>query len=251
MLSHRKLYINQMDNPISNNLFANHKIVPMLSINSGNKQLNMNLVIDYDSNDQKRRYLSDLKPFSTIFTIKSIGLDFLRAALIPFSLIVQEYNTFVIAQSLNKNEEDDDSTEEEDFDWTPSIEKHYFLVIPLFIKNVTVKILHRCILEGSKQYLSTRVVDKLSKDVYQSLLRKIDRFPSRFYTSYCIFFTFYKSTVVNNLALSLCDLGYFIYDATFNMKENSIQQKGLYILKSIVKRTISYYFCSLTGALGK
>ena len=74
-----------------------------------------------------RSYLDDFKPFSDLFTLKSIFMHFVKASLIPVNLIVHEYNVHLM-DSLELDE-----SKREEFDWNESLMKNFALFFNILI----------------------------------------------------------------------------------------------------------------------
>lgn len=168
-----------------------------------------------------REYLDDFKPFSDLFTLKSIFMHVVKASLVPANLIVHEYNVHLM-DSLELDE-----SEREEFDWNKSLLKNFALFIATWKRMMSVSFIRKVLEELSVNYLSLRVADKLSKDLGKSILRKSLKF-SRFVACKKIFVTALYSSCLYHCSSFIYDVGFVV---TSVVMEKDGEEK-----KSIVKK---------------
>lgn len=145
-----------------------------------------------------RKYLDDFKPFSDIFSIKSIFTQLIKATLIPANLIIHEYNTHLI-EYLELDE-----SEWEEFDFNTAINKNFALFISNWKRLMSVTFIRKVLEEFSLKNYPLKITDKLTKDLGKSIVRKSLKL-SRIAACKKIFFTALWSNYLSNLS-------YLIYD---------------------------------------
>jgi hypothetical protein len=154
----------------------------------------------------KRPYMQDKRPFLDVLTAKNLTLQVLKSAIVPLNLIVSEYNIHTVA-SLEKEEEE----EEEEFDWSASYNKHSSKFLPTLCKSVSVSIIRKALESVAEVHFSAKVVDRLTKDLYKSMRRKVARSSGRFAVAQKVFWTSLHGSLCFNLSCLLYDLGlYFL-----------------------------------------
>lgn len=223
------------------------KSSPFLSIPSGSNNGNIAFVLS-NVNSLNRPYLSDLKPFMDVFSPKSIVLHLLKAALIPTNIVVNEFNTHTI-QSQNKDED-----EVEEFDWDESVKRNGAMFLPTLQRVTTVAVLRKCYEALALEYLPTKYVDKLTKDLTRSIIRKCQRFP-RLEACKKILYTAFWGNLLFNLSCFTYDVGMHLWNEIADLvRGTSASKKAIQrVLNSsvfITKKAIYYAVCTGSCALG-
>jgi hypothetical protein len=113
----------------------------------------------------KRPYLKDYKPFSDLYTPKSITTVFSLSALIPLNKVILEFNQHM----------DDSENDPADFKWEETIMRHMPEFISQFQRNTCVAIIKKLCEMWALENLPMRLTDKLTKDLYKSFERKLAR----------------------------------------------------------------------------
>jgi hypothetical protein len=146
----------------------------------------------------KRNLTDDLKPIYQEFTLKALFMQIFRATVLPMTMIVNEYNTFMIQQD---QKEFDDGAE---FDWTESLNRGIGKIVPTLQRNFSITINRKLMEQWALGNLPIKIVDKLTKNVDKSILRKLGKF-GRLEACRRIFFT-------DLWGYSLLTLSNFTYD---------------------------------------
>lgn len=112
--------------------------------------------------------------------------------------LVNEYNSFMIKQDQNEIGAD------EEFDWTESFNRNISKIIPTFQRNFSITVNKKLMEQWAINNLSEKIVDRLSKDVDKSIVRKMTKF-GRLEACRRIFFT-------DLWGYALLQISYFTYD---------------------------------------
>lgn len=196
-----------------------------------------------------RPYLGDLKPFIDVFSPKNIALHFLKAAIIPMNIIANEFNNHAIQA---QNRADDDVFEE--FDWDESVQRNGALFLPT-LQRVTVVAVIRKIYEAlALEYLPMKYVDKITKDLAKSIVRKCERFP-RMLACQKILYTAFWGNLLFNLSSFTYDVGMHLWNEIYDLVRGSgVSKKALTRLANtsvfITKKMIYYAVCTGSCAAG-
>ena len=200
-------------------------------------------------NVSSRTYLAEMKGYEDLYTPKSLCMHIVKAAIVPANYVVNEFNMHEI-QAQNRS--DDDSVDE--FDWKESIDRNSKLFLPSLQRVVTVATLRKCYEHYALLHLPSRMVDKLTKDVSASILRKCNRYP-RFIACQKILRTAFYGNLIFNMACFTYDVGHHIYCEILDqvkktgVTKTALQRLGHSIL-FIAKKGIYYTVCLSAGALG-
>lgn len=195
----------------------------------------------------KRQYKSDLKPFNDIFTMKNLTLTVVKAAIIPMNNIVNEYNIYAIAQSQKEETEDID-----EFDWNASIDNNKALFLPNLFRVASITVIKKSLEEYASLHLSDKLADRLTKDVYQSILRKCERFP-RLVACPKIFVTAFWGNMLFNLSCIVYDTGMRLYEELNDSVSATrpVRERVFALVKFVGKRMIYYSICLTSCAVGQ
>lgn len=147
----------------------------------------------------KQRYLKDMKPFTDVFTLKNVALQVTKAALLPLNMVMFEAQKHEMEQNMHPEKK------LPDFDWEAAVKKQMKSFQDLTIRYCTVSVLRKSLEELMLLKLSVRLVDKLTKDVFQSLKRKVAKFG---HSVACqkIFFTSLHGSVLLNASNFIYDI---------------------------------------------
>lgn len=202
-----------------------------------------------DVHSVNRPYLGDLKPFMDVFSPKNIALHFLKAAIIPMNIIVNEFNNHTI-QAQNKA--DDDVFEE--FDWDESVKRNGALFLPTLQRVTTVAVIRKCYEALAMEYLPMKYVDKMTKDLTKSILRKCARFP-RLVACQKILYTAFWGNLLFNLSCFTYDVAMHLWNEIYDLvRGTGVSKKALKRLANtslfITKKMIYYAACTGSCAVG-
>lgn len=156
------IYSKNRDNATWRLLATAHNANPWLSAGQG-------LAIQF-CNSVKRDYLADFKPVSYEFTPKAIFKQLLKAMLLPATMLLNEYNAHMI-----RAEQDEEGNEEE-FDWEECLDRSISKVMPTLKRNYAITIIKKFYEELAFYNLPIKIVDRLTKDVDKSILRKLVKY---------------------------------------------------------------------------
>lgn len=194
----------------------------------------------------KRKYLDDFRPFSTNISLSVYSIlkdSLLRSLLLPSSKISFEYNKFLAERLENENSGPD-------FDWKSSINENMKTFTPTFRRFFTVYSL-KMLTEGVLQeFLSPKGLDKLTKNVKKSLIRKTEKF-GRVLASQRIALTYFRSNVIISFSFYLYDVGDILYTFLFNRNANNSVARLLSLVSwKFFRCSASLIFQSLGYAIG-
>lgn len=199
-------------------------------------------------NGSKRAYLSDLKPFSDVYSTKNLTYQLLKAVLLPTQLIL---NDFTKHENETLELEEEDRT---DFDWDGAIQSRMQLFWPLAAKFLTVSA-GRSVLEHiSLAYLPVKIVDRLTKDLTKSIYRKYAKY-SRFTACTKIMHTALWSCIPINCSLLLYDVLEHLFlhlkEAIYAAQESKLITKRMVaVVKFTSKKFVYYSVCVASSAVG-
>lgn len=140
-----------------------------------------------------RDHLADLEPFTNVLTLKNVTLQLLKASVLPGNMLINEYNQFLI-QEMESEEE------LPPFDWNKAFSKHSHVYYESARKMLATSFIRKCYEEISLRNFSTKVTDRLSKDLNKSIIRKCDKF-TRFEACRRVFSTAIWSSALLHLSL--------------------------------------------------
>lgn len=120
----------------------------------------------------KRSLLSDQKPFGEVFYAANIGRSAGLAALGSSMKILNEFQKY--EERLQKAE---DPREVEEFDWDAAIRHNLPQFYYLFARYHASFVLRKLYEAWAVSNLSLKIADRLTKDVWKSLQRKLVRYP--------------------------------------------------------------------------
>ena len=186
----------------------------------------------------KRIYGEDRIPFSNCLTPRSLGYQIAKAALIPSSVALLEFNVY-----LDKVVASDYQIEP--FDWDSALKRFTNMFLSLAKKNISISILKPFYEFLAVLTLSSKTADRLSKNLLKSITRKFAR-SSRIYA--CIRIS--RTALWAGLTLTLST---FTVDTVFSVAEH-YQKKEKVTNQQIVRwlgiKTIHYSVSSLSNAAG-
>lgn len=195
----------------------------------------------------KRPYLADLQPFTVVFSLKNFGLQVLKAALIPLNSIVNEYNVYTIKAA----QEDEGDIEE--FDWNAAYQRHIPSFLPSLLRNITISVVKRFMEETALRFLPLRVVDRLTKNVGKSALRKFAKYNSKWIACSKLFFTalwgnvtFNATSLLYDIGLRLCNDIQLVYHDCVDFWHNHARK----LVAFIAKKGLYYAVCGVSSAAG-
>jgi hypothetical protein len=195
---------------------------------------------------EKRKYLSDLKPFTDVFSFTNVRLQVIKGAIIPMNLIVNEFNM----HTIESQDKDDDEVDE--FNWEESFLRNSSQFYPSVFKMMSVSIIKKSYEEIALRNISEKFVDKLTKDVHKSMLRKCAKY-TRFVASQQIFFTALWGNLIYNAALFTYDIGARLYGDIDHFVNGSGKDVAIRLNKSIKfigKKCLLYAVCMCAHAAG-
>ncbi|RYG96595.1 hypothetical protein EON65_54170, partial [archaeon] len=117
-----------------------------------------------------RTPLKDMMPLTDIFTFNFTIKTVLMAGLLATNATIIEFNQFEL-QQLEKPED-----EREDFDWHPHLPDIYMGFQYHLSRLFTTSLIRKAYEAYAYYNLSIKMTDKLTKNVYSSLLRKRNRY---------------------------------------------------------------------------
>lgn len=214
--------------------------------NRSNNELNeLSSLLDLG---MKRPYKSDMKPFNDIFTPKNITLTIVKAAIIPLNSIVNDFNFHNIQQQEKEDHEI------KDFDWNASIKLHQKEFLPNLHRVASITLIKKSCEEGALYYLSDKMVDKLTKDVTKSIMRKCSRM-NRFAACQKVLHTAFWGNLLFNLSCFIYDVGFQLCtelsDIIYNAKvSKELSKRIVYNIKFIGKKAVYYTVCLGSCAAG-
>lgn len=197
----------------------------------------------------KRPYKSDMKPFNDIFTAKNLTMTLLKAAIIPANSLMMEYNQYAIEQQ--QKDSDDDL---EEFDWSNATSRHLQVFWPSLLRVSAVTLIRKLYEEYALMTMSARMVDRLTKDVFKSTMRKCQRY-SRWVVSREIVRTAFWSNVLFNVSQFTYDVLLKVYEevrACLKCGEDArpVLDRMMNLVVFTVKKGVFYAACNSFGALG-
>ena len=152
----------------------------------------------------KRPYLSDLRPFSDVYTLKNVSFQLVKAALLPTQLILDDF-------SKHENEMLElDEEEQTEFNWNASVTSRMQMFFPLARKFLSVSVIKSCLEQLSLKCFPTKVVDRMTKDLSKSIVRKCGKF-SRSIACQKIMYTALWSCIPFNASLLLYEILEHLY----------------------------------------
>lgn len=138
----------------------------------------------------KRKYLSDLEPFVNVFKMKNFSFQVLKGGLAAVSLGLMDYNIHAERNMrLELNAEDGEVVDLEPYDWSLALDSFKTRFRDFATRFYVSSIIRKVYEEIALQFCDIRLVDRLTKDVGKSLMRKADRIISRFEVCSRIFYT--------------------------------------------------------------
>lgn len=192
---------------------------------------------------QKRPYLSDKKPFNSVFGVSNVSTQVMTAMMLASLPSLTRYNLYL----AEANKKLDRGEHVEDFDSQSEIN----LMIPQFgyhfFRNYTISFFKKGLEELSVIFLSPQLADKLCKDIPKSFSRKLARF-NRIYACGKVVST----SVLGNLLFATSSFLYDVLEEIYHMifdakrKKSSIKE----LLVFIVKKMSCYSIQTIAGALG-
>ena len=144
--------------------------------------------------DGKRPYLADLEPFSSAFGARNIRLQVVKGAVITLSLGMLDYNLY-LERVLKQEEAEEENIEEFNFSflWNQSLVRFRDFTARFYFTSVIRKYYENIAIN----FVDIRMVDRLTKDVSKSIIRKVKRFPfDRLKASQQIFFTSFYANIL-------------------------------------------------------
>ena len=186
----------------------------------------------------KRIYGEDRIPFSKCLTPRSLGYQIAKAALIPSSVALFEFNVYmdkVVASEY----------EIEPFDWESALKRSKKMFFNLARRNISISILKPFYEYLAVLTLSAKTADRLSKDLLKSIKRKFDR-GSRIYACVRISRTALWAGLTQTLATFTVDIAFSVAEY-YQKKEKVTNQQ---IIRWLGIKTIHYSVSSLSNAAG-
>lgn len=199
-----------------------------------------------------RPYLRDLKPFMDVFSPKNIALHLLKAALIPMNIMVNEFNTHTI-QTQNQDEEEYD-----EFDWDESFKRNGAMFLPTLQRVTTVAVLRKVYEALALEYLPAKYVDKMTKDLTKSIIRKCERYP-RLEACQKVMYTAFWGNLLFNVSCFTYDVGMHVFNEIADMVRgtgetkkviNRLVNSSVFIIKKVIYYSACTGFCAVGHAVG-
>lgn len=187
----------------------------------------------------KRIYGEDRIPFNSCLTPRSLGYQIAKAALIPSSVVLLEFNVYLDKVVASEYQPDP-------FDWDSALKRFENTFMSLAKRNISVSILKPFYEFLAVLTLSSKTADRLSKNLLKSINRKFAR-SSRFYA--CIRIS--RTALWAGLTLTLST---FTVDIVFSVSEHYHYKKAKVTSQQIVRwlgiKTVHYSVSSLSNAAG-
>lgn len=187
----------------------------------------------------KRIYGEDLIPFNSCLTPRSLGYQIAKAALIPSSVVLLEFNVYldkVVASEYQP----------EPFDWDSALKKFTNTFISLAKRNISISILKPFYEFLAVLTLSAKTADRLSKNLLKSINRKFAR-GSRI--DACMRIS--RTALWAGLSLTLST---FTVDIVFSVSEHYHYKKAKVTNQQIVRwlgiKTVHYSVSTISNAAG-
>jgi hypothetical protein len=159
----------------------------------------------------KRPKLSDYKPITDLFTVKSLFSIFLRAALLPMNVVLDQYNRFLMQQEKKIKAGYIDDYEE--FDWNGVLHSNYNKFLSELCRLFSASFIRKVMEELCIDNYSLKIADKLTKDVQKSALRKAIRLSDRYAVCQQIFHTSLWSSALGYGSFFIYDVAYRFFEA--------------------------------------
>ena len=112
-----------------------------------------------------RNKLDDFKPFSDVYSAKTIGLNILRAGIVVYAKEMTDLQMYL--------EKGNDIAK---YDSQKAVKRAVKDFTPLIIKNNSVVIIKKCYEIACSYAFPIELVDKMTKDLYLSSVRKYNRY---------------------------------------------------------------------------
>jgi hypothetical protein len=170
----------------------------------------------------KRSYLADYELiFNPKYLLKqSREILFLSATLQGMELM-NEYSQHLEKQIQAQN----DGRTIPDFDFAKALPPFFSKLKVRLIRNIFIFVTRKCYEMICVATLPLRLVDRLTKDVQKSMLRKLAKF-SQMEAARRIFFTCFNSSILRAISLLTVDCGYAIYQHYTGDSSHSVTGSG-------------------------
>ena len=145
----------------------------------------------------KRKYLTDFEPFINVFKLKNISLQVLKGGLATVSLGLMEYNMHLERNMrLEMNAQDGETVELEQYNWAGALENSVARFREYSARFYISSVIRKVYEEIAFQFCDIRLMDRLTKDVTKSLMRKADKIASKLTVCSKVFYTFFYGNLL-------------------------------------------------------
>ena len=181
--------------------------------------------------NKKRQYLQNYKGFPDLWSAKSVTSILATSSLIPLNKVIFEYNQHM----------ENDELQDIEFNWKEAIDRHSPMFFDQLHRNTIVAVLKKLVEMWAKENLPARLTDKLTKDLFKSLLRKLGRF-DHWEATKRIFFTAMWNSSTFVLANIIYDIGLIVNEGVVSFRKTNHEDS----LSTAVRRR----FVSISKKLG-
>mmetsp|Transcript_358 Transcript_358/g.494 ORF Transcript_358/g.494 Transcript_358/m.494 type:complete len:257 (-) Transcript_358:87-857(-) len=194
----------------------------------------------------KRRYLADKKTF---YNYKNLTLQAVKASMVPMLRISNEFNAH-----LMENAEDPDAVAT--FDYSASLKRNLRIFWPALYRCMSTSYIKSILVEISLNFFTLKMVDKLTKDVSASVVRKLARDTSRLMVCSKIFFTAVWGNVLFNVSAFLYDSGLYLVTGSRGddcSEEEAKKERSRSLVAKVQylgKKSVFYTVCCFSSGLG-
>jgi hypothetical protein len=226
----------------SGRMLTTSKVQPLVSGHyPGASQISPSLV-----GSLTRPYGRDKKPFLDVVEPKNVVLTVLKAAIIPLNNMVNEFNLHAIAQNQRGDDEEID-----EFEWSESFNRNMPLFWPNLMRVATTQVIKKSLEELAVKHLSVKMVDRLTKDINKSIVRKYHRW-STLVAGRKVYYTAFWGNALYNLSCFLYDAGLRVYGELTNdaRKAWPVSRRIAEICLIILQKAGYYFVANVSGALG-
>ena len=190
----------------------------------------------------KRPYLGDYNNFTTVFGARNLSVQFAKAGLSSLSIMMLEIQKLEIENM--KNEIDNPELVKE-YDYEAALDKYIPMTIDKAVQFTVTSFIRKVYELIAIVYLPAKAADKLTKDVFKSCTRKLQKFT-------------YSKAMSRILWTSLnCNILTYLSLFTFDTVSNALKvirskkyESIKYYIDWIGKRIIFYSVCCGASAIG-